>query len=85
MKVTRLVDRELIDLYWEIGKYLDERIETNGWGKGTVRQLSDALLRDESGLRGLSSSNLWRMRQFYPKNGNGHRLPQAFRRTMHES
>jgi len=65
VKVTRLVNRELIDLYWEIGKYLDERIETSGWGKGTVRQLSDVLLRHESGLRGFSSSNLWRMRQFY--------------------
>ena len=65
VKVTRLVNRELIDLLWEIGKYLHERIETSGWGKGTVRQLSDVLLRHESGLRGLSSSNLWRMRQFY--------------------
>ena len=65
VKVTRLVNRELIDLYWEIGRYLDERIETSGWGKGTVRQLSDVLLRHESGLRGFSSSNLWRMRQFY--------------------
>jgi predicted nuclease of restriction endonuclease-like (RecB) superfamily len=65
VKVTRLVNRELIDLYWEIGKHLDERIETMGWGKGTVRQLSDVLLRNESGLRGFSSSNLWRMRQFY--------------------
>ena len=65
VKVTRLVNRELIDLYWEFGKYLDERIETSGWGKGTVRQLSDVLLRHESGLRGFSSSNLWRMRQFY--------------------
>jgi predicted nuclease of restriction endonuclease-like (RecB) superfamily len=65
VKVTRLVNCELIDLYWEIGKYLDERIETSGWGKGTVRQLSDVLLRHESGLRGFSSSNLWRMRQFY--------------------
>jgi len=65
VKVTRLVNRELIDLYWEFGKCLDERIETSGWGKGTVRQLSDVLLRHESGLRGFSSSNLWRMRQFY--------------------
>jgi hypothetical protein len=65
VKVTRLVNREPIDLYWEIGRYLDERIEASGWGKGTVRQLSDVLLRHESGLRGFSSSNLWRMRQFY--------------------
>ena len=63
--MTRLVNRELIDLYWEIGRLLNERIETSGWGKSTVRQLSDVLLRQESGLRGFSSSNLWRMRQFY--------------------
>lgn len=65
LRVTRLVNRELIDLYWEIGKYLDERIETDGWGKGTVRQLAEHLLGREAGLRGFSASNLWRMRQFY--------------------
>jgi predicted nuclease of restriction endonuclease-like (RecB) superfamily len=64
-RVVRLVNRELIDLYWEIGKYLDERIEKDGWGKGTVRHLSDFLLSYEPGLRGFSASNLWRMRQFH--------------------
>ncbi len=65
LRVTRLVNRELIDLYWEIGKYLDERIDTDGWGKGTVHQLAEHLLGYETGLRGFSASNLWRMRQFY--------------------
>jgi predicted nuclease of restriction endonuclease-like (RecB) superfamily len=64
-RVARLVNRELIDLYWEIGHYLDDRINQDGWGKGTVRYLSDFLLSHEPGLRGFSSSNLWRMRQFY--------------------
>jgi hypothetical protein len=65
LRVTRIVNRELFDLYWEIGKHLDERIDSDGWGKGTVRQLAEHLLGHEAGLRGFSVSNLWRMRQFY--------------------
>jgi predicted nuclease of restriction endonuclease-like (RecB) superfamily len=65
LRVARLVNRELIDLYWEIGKHLDGRIDSDGWGKGTIRQLADLLLSQETGLRGFSASNLWRMRQFY--------------------
>lgn len=64
-RMARLVNRELIELYWEIGKHIHERIDTDGWGKGTVRQLSEHLLAHETGLRGFSASNLWRMRQFF--------------------
>ncbi|MES2996898.1 MAG: PDDEXK nuclease domain-containing protein [Verrucomicrobiota bacterium] len=65
LRVARLVNRELIDLYWEIGRHLGQRIDEDGWGKGTVRRLSAFLLGSEPGLRGFSSSNLWRMRQFH--------------------
>jgi len=59
------VNRELIELYWQLGRYLSERIGQDGWGRGTVQQLADWLAGQQSGQRGLSSSNLWRMRQMY--------------------
>lgn len=64
-EVERIVNRELIGLYWELGKRIDARIDEDGWGKGTVAQLAAFLAAQEPGLRGFSASNLWRMRQFY--------------------
>jgi predicted nuclease of restriction endonuclease-like (RecB) superfamily len=64
-RAVRAVNRELIDLYWELGGRINARIERDGWGRGTVVQLADYLASHEPGLRGFSASNLWRMRQFY--------------------
>jgi predicted nuclease of restriction endonuclease-like (RecB) superfamily len=55
----------VVDLYWQIGEYLARRIETDGWGKGTVEALSAHVQRKQPGVRGFSPQNLWRMRQFF--------------------
>jgi len=59
------VNTELITLYWNVGKYIDEKIEKSNWGKSIVEQLSNYLIKNEPTLKGFSSSNLWRMKQFY--------------------
>lgn len=64
-RALRSVNRELIDLYWQIGQYLNEKIAVDGWGRGTVQQLADWLRAEHPNLRGFSTPNLWRMRQFY--------------------
>ncbi len=64
-RAFRLINNELIDLYWEIGSRISERIQIDGWGRGTVTQLAEYLAVNIPGLRGFSASNLWRMRQFY--------------------
>src|SRR5262245_8901914 len=61
----RAVNVELIDLYWKIGAVISRRIASDGWGKGTVDQLSSYLSRTQRGARGFSPQNLWRMRQFF--------------------
>ncbi len=61
----RAVNKELITLYWDIGKLIEERQETEGWGKAVVERLS-ADLRAEFGEKsGFSGRNLWYMRTFY--------------------
>ncbi len=61
----RAVNKELIALYWDIGKLIEERQETEGWGKAVVERLS-ADLRAEFGEKsGFSGRNLWYMRTFY--------------------
>lgn len=61
----RAVNKELIALYWDIGKLIEERQATEGWGKAVVERLS-ADLRTEFGEKsGFSVQNLWYMRKFY--------------------
>ncbi len=64
-KAFRAVNTELINLYWEIGKYISNKIANQEWGKGVVKNLSDYLNKTEPDLKGFSSQNLWRMKQFY--------------------
>jgi hypothetical protein len=63
--VAKVINNELIDLYWNIGHYISNKSEKDGWGSGTVRNLSDFLSETEPNSKGFSSQNLWRMKQFY--------------------
>lgn len=64
-KAVRTVNQQLIELYWEVGRILSEKVEKAGWGKAVIDRLANFLKQREPGLRGFSASNLWRMRQFY--------------------
>lgn len=65
VRVESLINHELIDLYWTIGAYLSQKIGQDGWGKSTVQQLATWLTQQRPDLKGFSSQNLWRMRQFH--------------------
>ena len=64
-KAEYQVNSTIIDLYWSIGGYVSKQIDVNGWGKSTVKALSEYILSKEPGIRGYSSQNIWRMKQFY--------------------
>lgn len=64
-RAYQAVNSELVALYWRIGEYISRKIEADGWGKGTVTQLSAYLGKQQPGIRGFSPQNLWRMRQFF--------------------
>ncbi len=64
-KVTKAINNGLIDLYWNIGKYISNKTKMEGWGSGTVQNLSDFLKETEPNSKGFSSQNLWRMKQFF--------------------
>lgn len=61
----KAVNTELINLYWEIGKYIHLRTQSEGWGKNTVGQLAAYIQSQEPESKGFSDKNLWRMKQFY--------------------
>jgi predicted nuclease of restriction endonuclease-like (RecB) superfamily len=64
-KVIVSVNRELIELYFEIGKSIIEKQETLGWGRSVVEQMAKDLQAEFGKRSGFSSQNLWYMRQFY--------------------
>lgn len=49
------VNRELINMYWEIGKYVSGKVSKNEWGKSVVKELSDFIQRKNEGIKGFSS------------------------------
>lgn len=61
----RQVNTSLISLYWNIGAYISNKANTDGWGQSTVEDLSQFILSQDKATQGFSARNLWRMKQFY--------------------
>jgi predicted nuclease of restriction endonuclease-like (RecB) superfamily len=61
----KVVNKELVGLYWDIGRMIAERQKDHGWGKSVVETLAKDLQIEFPGMSGFSVQNLWYMRQFY--------------------
>ena len=59
------VSRELILLYWQIGRDIVSRQKHEGWGKSVIVRLATDIQTGFRGIEGFSPLNLWRMRSFY--------------------
>ena len=64
VKAALAVNRELVLLYWQIGKDILARQEQEGWGARVITRLSADLRKAFPGMKGLSSRNLLYMRAF---------------------
>lgn len=64
-KALRTINKELITLYRQIGEYISKKVKASGWGKGVVQKLAEFIEETEPELKGFTSRNLWRMKQFY--------------------
>ncbi len=59
------VNTTLIDLYWQVGAYISNKIKAAEWGDGVVDALAKHLAVTQPNLKGFTRPNLFRMRQFY--------------------
>jgi predicted nuclease of restriction endonuclease-like (RecB) superfamily len=73
------INKELISLYWDIGKYISEKVEKKLWGKSIVENLANYISQKQPHLKGYSKSNLWRMKQFYETYKDNIKLAPAVR------
>ena len=61
----KTVNAEMINLYWNVGKYINKQLKSTKWGKSVVEELAEYLSQNEPNLKGFSDKNLWRMKQFF--------------------
>jgi len=80
-KAMLSVNRELIQLYWDIGRLIFERQEVAGWGQSVLERLADDLQKALPGVGGFSRSNVFRMRAFYVAYHSPDRVAQVVRQT----
>ncbi len=64
LKAALSVTKELILLYWRIGKTISKKMKTEGWGTKVVEKLAHDLGKSFPGIAGFSIRNLKYMRKF---------------------
>jgi len=64
-RAIRAVNAEMIEMYWQIGKYISEKASNGGWGKSVVQDFANFLKQAYPSASGFSAQNIWRMKQFY--------------------
>ena len=77
ISAARAVSRDLILLYWDIGRGIVEKQNAHGWGQAVIDRLSRDLSTAFPAVTGFSPRNLRNMRQFYTAYSQPEFLRQA--------
>lgn len=64
-RVYAKANSELVLLYFNVGKYVAERLNDGKWGDNTVQELADFIHSKVPNLSGFNRRGLYRMKQFY--------------------
>jgi predicted nuclease of restriction endonuclease-like (RecB) superfamily len=78
-EALRAVNKELVALYWDIGRMIVERQDEGSWGKSVVQMLATDLQAEFPGVAGFSAANLWRIRGFYEEYASSEKLAPLVR------
>ena len=79
ISAVRNINRELVLLYWDIGRGIAEKQRIAGWGDAVVERLASDLRAEFPDMHGFSVVNLWRMKQLYLQHTSPEFLSQAVR------
>lgn len=61
----RKVNEELINLYWNVGKFLNERVAQHSFGDGYIDGIAKYVESKHPDIKGFNRRGLYRMKQFY--------------------
>ena len=64
-RAYQAVNTETIFTYWEIGKYVSQKLKSQEWGSKVVDSLSLYLKEKEPTMKGVGRRGIYRMVQFY--------------------
>jgi hypothetical protein len=77
ISAARSVNRDLILLYWDIGRAIVEKQQALGWGESVVEMVSADLRQAFPGMGGFFPRNVWYMRRFFEVYGASNFLQQV--------
>lgn len=63
LEAAKAVNRQMLALYYGVGKYVSDNTRKGVWGTGAIETIS--VRRELPELRGLSPTSIKKMRQFY--------------------
>ena len=78
-RTYQTINKQLVELYLNIGKSIYEKVEIAKWGEGIIERLSYDLQREFPDMKGFSAQNLWRMKQLYETYKNNEKLSPLVR------
>ncbi len=61
----KAVNKELIELYRDVGKIISRSKENRSWGDSVINELAKDISTENPGIKGFSRSNLFNMVRFY--------------------
>ena len=65
IKAALSVNKEVIEMYWKIGKLIVEKQKFSTWGGKFLENLSKDLQKEFPEMEGFSTTNLRRIKKFY--------------------
>jgi len=65
LEAAKAVNRQMLALYFGIGKFVSDNTRSNTWGTNAIETISEQLQRELPGLRGFSAASIKKMRIFY--------------------
>lgn len=64
-KAAALANKELLILYFQVGKLITEKTKQGKWGDKILTKIYNDLQVELPGLKGFSATNIKRMKLFY--------------------
>ncbi len=65
IKAAVTVNRQLLELYWELGREIFEKQRKANWGEALIAQLAKDLSKAFPGMKGFSRTNLFYIKKWY--------------------
>lgn len=64
-RLAKLVNKQTVTLYYNIGEYISYRSRKSHWGNGAIKTISTLLRQELPGLKGFSETSIKDMRIFF--------------------